>query len=385
MMRGVPLARLNLTHNPRQTALSVAGIAFAVLLMFMETGFRNAMFDSQLLLINRLDADLFLISRAKSTLMFQQPFARHRLEQARAAPGIQWAEPVYIEHDAALWKNASDGSLHDIRAVAFVPERCVFIDVEICRQVARLTVLDSVLFDRHSKAFFGPRTTGTVTELSGRTVRIVGTFALGTDFSHDGSVIMSTDTFFHVFPDPRVAERAPGRVELGVIKLVPGSDPRQAAAGLRQWLPPDVEVLTKQEYRDKENAFLDTSTPIGYVFNLGTILGFFVGAIICYQILFTDITNQLPQFATLRAIGYSDRTVALIVLQQAVALSAISFVPGLIASRMLYALIATITGLPLEMSLPRGAWVLGLTISMCVIAGAIAARKALALAPADLY
>jgi putative ABC transport system permease protein len=121
------------------------------------------------------------------------------------------------------------------------------------------------------------------------------------------------------------------------------------------------------------------------VFNLGTILGFFVGAIICYQILFTDITNQLPQFATLRAIGYSDRTVALIVLQQAVALSAISFVPGLIASRMLYALIATITGLPLEMSLPRGAWVLGLTMSMCVIAGAIAARKALALAPADLY
>lgn len=385
MTRGVPLAWLNLTHNPKQTALSVAGIAFAVLLMFMETGFRNAMFDGQLQLINRLDADIFLISQAKTTLMFQQPFARHRLEQARAAPSIQWAEPVYIEHDAALWKNAGDGSLHDIRAVAFEPERCVFIDVEICRQAAGLTVLDSVLFDRQSKAFFGPRKAGTVTELSKRTVRIVGTFALGTDFTHDGSVIMSADTFFHVFPDRRAAERAPGRVELGVIKLVSGSNPQHAAARLRQLLPPDVEVLTKQEYRDKENAFLDASTPIGYVFNLGTIMGFFVGAIICYQILFTDITNQLPQFATLRAIGYSDRTVALIVLQQAVALSAISFVPGLIASRILYALIATLTGLPLEMSLTRGAWVLCLTTSMCVAAGAIAVRKALALSPADLY
>jgi putative ABC transport system permease protein len=121
------------------------------------------------------------------------------------------------------------------------------------------------------------------------------------------------------------------------------------------------------------------------VFNLGTIMGFLVGAIICYQILFTDITNQLPQFATLRAIGYSDRTVALVVLQQAVGLSAISFVPGLIASRMLYALIAAITGLPLEMSLTRGALVLGLTVSMCVVSGAIAVRKAVALAPADLY
>src|SRR4029077_10461168 len=183
----------------------------------------------------------------------------------------------------------------------------------------------------------------------------------------------------------RVAERGPGRVELGAIKLVLGSSPQHAAARLRQLLPADVEVLTKQEYRDKENAFLDASTPIGYVFNLGTIMGFFVGAIICYQILFTDIANQLPQFATLRAIGYSDWTVAVIVLQQAVALSAISFVPGVIASRILYALIAAITGLPLEMSLTRGAWVLGLTIAMCVISGAIAVRKALALAPADLY
>nr|UXE44887.1 hypothetical protein Hi04_10k_c3826_00024 [uncultured bacterium] len=384
MTRGVPIAWLNLTHNPRQTALSVAGIAFAVILMFMETGFRNAMFDGQLQLINRLDADIFLISRAKATLMFQEPFARHRLEQARAAPGVEWAEPVYIEHEAAVWKNASDGSLHDLRAVAFVPERCVFVDVEICRQAPLLTVLDSVLFDRESKAFFGPRATGTVTELSERAVRIAGTFALGTDFTHDGSVIMSADTFFHIFPR-RAAERAPGRVELGVIKLVPGSNPRHAAQGLRELLPPDVEVLTKQEYRDKENAFLDASTPIGYVFNLGTIMGFFVGAIICYQILFTDITNQLPQFATLRAIGYSDWTVALIVLQQALALSAISFVPGLIVGRILYALIAAITGLPLEMSLTRGAWVLCLTSSMCVISGAMAVRKALALAPADLY
>ena len=266
-----------------------------------------------------------------------------------------------------------------------MPERCVFIDVEICRQAARLTVLDSVLFDRQSKAFFGPRTTGTVTELSRRTVRIVGTFALGTDFTHDGSVIMSAETFFHVFPDRRVAERAPGRVELGVIKLLPGSNPQHAAARLRQLLPLDVEVLTKQDYRNKESAFLEASTPIGYVFNLGTIMGFLVGAIICYQILFTDITNQLPQFATLRAIGYSDWTVALIVLRQAVGLSAISFVPGLIASRLLYALIAATTGLPLEMSLTRGAWVFCLTVSMCVISGAIAVRKALALAPADLY
>lgn len=385
MTRGVPIAWFNLTHNLKQTALSVAGIAFAVLLMFMETGFRNAMFDSQLLLINRLDADIFLISRAKSTLMFQEPFARHRLEQARAVPGIEWVEPVYIEHDAALWKNAGDGSLHDIRAVGFEPERCVFIDVEICAQTARLTVLDNVLFDRQSKAFFGPRAAGTITELSTRTVAVVGTFALGTDFTHDGTVIMSADTFFHVFPDKHAAERAPGRVELGVIKLIPASDPRHAATRLRQLLPPDVEVLTKQEYRDKEQAFLDSSTPIGYVFNLGTIMGFFVGAIICYQILFTDITNQLPQFATLRAIGYSDRAVALVVLQQAVGLSVISFVPGLIASRILYALIASITGLPLELSLTRGAWVLCLTTAMCVISGAIAARKAIALAPADLY
>jgi hypothetical protein len=37
------------------------------------------------------------------------------------------------------------------------------------------------------------------------------------------------------------------------------------------------------------------------------------------------------------------------------------------------------------MTLPRGALVLSLTTSMCMISGAIAVRKAVALAPADLY
>ena len=43
--------------------------------------------------------------------MFQQPFARHRLEQARADPDIKWVEPIYIEHDAALWGYLADGTL----------------------------------------------------------------------------------------------------------------------------------------------------------------------------------------------------------------------------------------------------------------------------------
>jgi len=62
-----------------------------------------------------------------------------------------------------------------------------------------------------------------------------------------------------------------------------------------------VNVMTKQQFLDKEFAFWNTATPIGYIFALGTVMGFIVGMIICYQILFSDISDHMREFATLKA------------------------------------------------------------------------------------
>ena len=382
---GNSLSWLNLVHDKGRLLVSGAGIAFAVLLMFMETGFRNALFDAQVELIQKLDADLIITNKSKVTLLVEESFSRRRLHQAIELEGIQSAYPLYIEHEISAWKNPETSILRPIRVLAFNPEHAIFLDPEISDQAEALKMPDTVLFDTKSRNFYGRCGPGTVAELSRRAVRVVGTFRLGPDFVDDGNVIMSDKNFAKFFPDRRSADARLGRVELGIIKVAPGANILTLQKELRKLLAQDVSILTKQQFSQEETAFWEDTTPIGYVFTLGTAMGFLVGMIICYQILFTDVTNHMPQFGTLKAIGYHNRYLAGVVLQQACLLSLLGFVPGILTSRLLYFLVEGLTGLPMRLNLLRAGSIFFLTISMCIISGLIALRKALSSDPADVF
>ena len=93
----IPLAWRNLTENRRRLLTSVAGTAFAVTLMFMENGFRHAMLDSMVNVIERLDGQVVIVSRTLytpgDTLRF--PYRRviageaHRGGGSRHVPGLR--------------------------------------------------------------------------------------------------------------------------------------------------------------------------------------------------------------------------------------------------------------------------------------------------------
>ncbi len=79
----VPLAWHNLTHDKRRLVVSVLGVAFAVFLMFVELGFLNALLDASVELIQQLNGELIVVSRARYALNVREPFTRRLLEQAR--------------------------------------------------------------------------------------------------------------------------------------------------------------------------------------------------------------------------------------------------------------------------------------------------------------
>jgi putative ABC transport system permease protein len=203
---------------------------------------------------------------------------------------------------------------------------------------------------------------------------------MGPSFGIDGSILTSIDNFIRLFPN-----RARTQIDLGLITIHPGLDPaamRDRIAGL---LPDDVLVLTRAEFIQREKAYWNSATPIGYVFAFGAVMGFVVGTIIVYQILFADVSDHLPEYATLRAMGYSNGFVSGVVVQQAVILAVLGFLPGLAASLLLYRSAAAATQLPLALTVERGAAVLALTIAMCAISGLIALRKVRALDPAEIF
>jgi putative ABC transport system permease protein len=380
----VPLAWLSLIHDKRRLLASIAGITGAVVLMFMQFGFLNALRDGQVELIRRLDADLVIVSRLKYTLAMNAPFPRRRLFQARAVDGVRSVRPLWLEMTSSVWKNPGDARSQPIRVLGFDPELPVFRDPEVQQARAALTLPETALFDVKSRGY-GAVTVGTRSELAGQAVRVVGVFRLGPDFTAEGNVIVSDRNFARYFPSRAAAGGELESVELGVVGLEPGAAASAVQRSLRQALPDDVTVLTPDELTRMELAFWEDSVPIGAVFGLGAVMGFLIGVIICYQILFADVTDHLPQMATLKAIGYANGYLVRVVVQQALVLSALAFTPGVLLTLVLYRWLAGATGLPMVLTLDRVGLVLALTGAMTVLAALFAVRKAVAADPAEVF
>lgn len=386
LFRRTPLAWLNLTHDRRKLATSLAGVAFAVLLMFIFTGFKNALFDSQVQLLGKLNADIVLSSTLRTNMFVPEAFARRRLYQARTFAGVEAAYPLYINN--ANWKNSETKLTRPIRVLAFNPQDPVLPLPEIKAHLVDLQMPDTVMVDLKSRSEIGQITPGTVTELSDRQVRVVGNFTLGTDFaSGNGNLITSDQNFLRYFANlgPEEDSRSLATVDLGLIKLAPGTNVDRMAATIRDRLPKDVAVKTKAEFVQQELTYWQENTTIGFVFSLLTAMSFVVGIILVYQILYTDVADHWAEYATLKAMGYKNIFLLGVVLQEAMILSVLGFIPGVCVSTILYSVTANATGLFMEMRFDRALNIFLLTFIMCVISGAIAVRKVQSTDPAEVF
>jgi putative ABC transport system permease protein len=380
----IPLAWKNLTHNLRRLGLACAGIGFAVLLIFMQLGFQGALYDSTVQIPLHLNADIVIINRIRNTLTIKETFERERLYTACACPGVKSAHALYLENRYP-WKNPQTGHSYAIRALAFDPSESVLQIPDVAAQSDKLFVAGNVLFDRLSKPDYGSPAVGQQTDYAGKRVTIVGEFSLGTDFANDGNIVMSDVTYAKYLSPPGGQSEALSDVDIGLVKIDPNADVREVKRTLIGFMPPDVVVLTKDELVAREQQFWRTATPIGYVFKFGVALGFIVGIIICYQILYADISDHLPEYATLKAMGYPPSYFIGVVLQEALLLSILGFIPGMVCSEILYGGLGKLTGLLLELNVMRAVGVLAITSVMCVISGLFTMRKLLSLDPAELF
>lgn len=381
----VPLAWRNLTHDRRRLALAVAGVAFAVLLMFLQLGFRNALFDSTVAFIEAVDADLLVAASGCYTLAVAEPFPRRRLDQARGVEGVAIAEPLYIERHLAQVYGGDDGRARPIRMAGFDPDVPLFVDPAIRRAAPALRAPFTALADARSKDDFGPLQPGGEVNVGGVPVRILDTFRLGTDFATDGTLLVGAGTFHELLPQRYPNFDGPGNVDLGVIRVRPGRDPDGVKRDLATVLPADVGVFTKPQFIARERDFWRRSTPIGFVFGLGLGLGFVVGMVVCYQVLATDISDHMAELATLKAMGYPPRYFLRLVVEESLYLATLAFVPGLATAAAAYWWLGSVTGLPMRLSLGRAAAIFLLTVTMCVASGILAIRRLHVAAPADLF
>lgn len=380
----LPLGWLQLRHRPLRLLVALAGIGFAVLLIMMQLGFRSALFESAVRFHERLNYDIALFSTNSVFIVRPQPFSKRRLYQALGDEAVDSVSPVHIF--PGVWKNPWNNERRGINIIGFDPADELLQAKGFNEHRTLLKQQDVVLFDAASRPEFGPvgdefdPAKPLVTELNDRQVTVVGLFEMGTSFGIDGSILTSEDNWLRLFP-----QRSRNDIELGLIRLKEGMDAPTTRERLEEYLPRDILVMTKAEFIQREKTYWNNATPIGYIFAFGAIMGFVVGAIIVYQILFADVSEHLNEYATLRALGYPNRFISGIVIQQAVILGVLGYFPGLALVYWLSGKAAAATSLPLYITSDRALTVFLMTLSMCAISALLAVRKVRRLDPADVF
>jgi putative ABC transport system permease protein len=384
-----PLAWHNLAYHKVRTVTAVAGVMFAVVLIFLQLGFRGTAETTASLVYEALDFGVLIRASDVGRLAQSRPFPRIRLYQAASVAGVRGVSSLSLTY--SHWKSEQE-TMRPIFTVGVAPDEPVFSREDLRRNVRLLTAPEFLIIDRASRAEFGPKNgvefgdqdIGSQAEIENRRVRIVGTFFLGTTFDADGMVVLNEDGF------RRVRAGWPGDdVSVGLVRLTSGADPAEVARRIRERFAAhgasDVEVFTRAEIIEHERWVWLWQQSIGLIFTMGVGVAFVVGSVIVYQVLSSDVTNHLPEYATLKAMGYSDRYLSSVVLGQAVILALMGFLPGLAVSEILYMATAWKTRLPLDMTFVRIVGVLGLSVVMCTVSGLVALRKLHHADPADLY
>jgi putative ABC transport system permease protein len=383
--RSLPIAWLQLKHGRTKLVAAVVGIVFADLLMWMQLGFLGAALSSATTVHRQLRGELVILNPHTHQITSSQPFPRRLLTRAKGHPDVVEVTPLYM--GTAKWRDPWTLDKQPLFVYGVVPYSPAIHAPGVIENASTLHETDTCLFDSMSRKEFGhvaARVAGgerVEAEINGlRRVKVVGTTKIGANFAVDGNLVMSDVNFLRLFPG-----RPPGSVDLGVLRLRPGAPIRQVQAELGRIYGNDLMVMSIEEMMKRETEFLLKSRPINFIFTLGAAVGFLVGFAIVYQVLFTDVNNHLPQYATLKAVGYSDGYLRRVVMEESLILSLLGYLPGAVLAWLLYAFAVKVTNLPMKMTLDRGALILGLTIVMCGFSGLLAMRKLNQADPAAVF
>jgi len=410
-----PLAWKNLVHNKVRTTIGVMGVGFAVILIFMQMGFQGAIKKTATQIYDALDFDLMLRSPAYLHLTEPRSFPRARVYQAASLAQVEAVRPFYLglsEWQAPIRPGESppsenrdrddpSGQWRGIITMGTDPNDPAFSRPDICEKARLLTDPRFVLVDSKSKPEYGPAQgdrfskadIGTETSLGPHRVRIVGLFQLGTGMAANGACLTNPEGYVRACPWQALDE-----INFGLIKL---RDPSTAADVQRELqrifgIPEtdsnaammtnaDVEILTRDKVNQREEHRWMVETPLGQIFQLGVWVALFVGVAIVYQVLSNDIANMMGEYATLKAMGYSNQYLTQVVLQQSVLLALVGYVPSVLIARILYWVVESKSGMPMYMTKEILFKVLMLAVGMCVVSGLAALRKLYQADPAELF
>ncbi len=389
--RRTSLAIHNLLHQPARTIVSILGIAFAVLLMFMQLGFLGSVGDTATLVYEHTPGQIVVRSREYLSVYNPRSLDAEVLNRLITLPSVTAVRPLDLT--VASWQHPTSGAYLAVAMMGVdVDSPALDLD-ELAEQRSLLRRPEFILMDRASRNDFGPANgiqfgaedVGRSTAINFRRVQIAGTFQLGTGLAANGAALTSRAGF------ARLARNDSSRVSMVFVDLASGISVDEGRRAIQEKLSQGggtlahADVLSLQQAQEIERRHWYLEKPVGVIFWIGVALAVVVGGVICYMVLSADVVAHLPEYATLKAIGYSNAYLGRTLLTQATLLAMAALPLATLAALGLYRVTSALSGLPIRMTWQWILLVSVLTLVMCGVAGMLTLRKLSKAEPASLF
>ena len=373
-----------MSHSKTKLVVASSGVVVAVMLMLVQLGIRRGAIDSTIAIARRMTADVVIVSPRTKSIFKPSPFPRSVFYRAAGHSDVNRLQPVYF--GTARFRNPWTHQVFPI-SVYGLEAREPIMQLpgypELCEE---LELADRVAFDIQSRPTYGPIAAELqagqqlTAEVNHRSVHLVGAVSVGVSLGVDGAMYVNPANFARLFPDRNLAA-----VDVGLIRLKEHADTQAVVKDLEALLGTEARVLSYRSLIESEEAYLLQTEPLDFIFGMGAVVGFFIGFVVVYQILYSEVANHLPHYATLKALGFRQSYLVRLVLSQAFAFSILGYIPGFVLALGIYDLATDSIQMPITMTGGRALVVFLTTLSMCGLSGLIAIRRLASAQPADVF
>jgi len=326
------LAIRTLIYDRGKLLAALVGVIFSVVLVNVQGGLFIGLMSKASLLIDQGDAEIWVGHRGMHNLDFAHQMPLRWLHRVRSVPNIQDAGPMRITFSEI---NLPEGKFETVVVVGVDLDSKIEQPYQVVEgPIDALRQPNSIVVDQCDKDKLMDPKIGELREIGGQRVRITGK-------CHG---VLSFLVAPYIFTDHRTSALMtgddPNTTSYFLVKVKPGADIGEVCDTLRQRLP-EAEVMTREEYAYESVNFWMTRTGIGLSFGAATVMGLLVGLLMVAQSLYAMILDRLHEFATLKAIGSTDKELLFVLTIQATIVAFVGIAAGVIISLAISGLFST--------------------------------------------
>jgi putative ABC transport system permease protein len=386
----MPLGSQQLRRQRTSTLLSLAGVTASLLVIFAQLGIERAVYDSGIRIHQAVIADLVLVPPGFKSLQLHAEVPVAMTDIVDTNPAVAGTSPFWF--GVMSMSHAGMKAARQIAWYAIDVERPAIDVPGLKENLYKLREVRRILFDRESRPYFGdlaevaqrgeevpvlgpPNTRQLLPEMF-----VVGTVAIGPNVVNDGAVVMSEGTMTEVF-GPWWADR-PSFIG---VRLVPGADKLAVREELNKALGGRGEIITRSEFEAREKEYWSRETPVGYITDLGFVMGLMIGMVFIYYAQYQIIRFYLPEYAILKSLGYDWWFFLCMIGQIGAAIITPAFLVAFALARLVYGVAEATIHLGMTMGLREMVVALIASLVMTAVSSVFAIRRLWKVDPIMLF